>query len=355
MRKPSKVPVNTKADMVTEVSEAATTPTWSGYLVAFFGSIAAMFALYYGALLGLSAAGHLPPPAFTNSLCIDEKFASMRQELPAAPNMLVVGSSVAWRHFDGDTMTHALPEAVPFNGGMCGRSINQTEYATEWLLGHFGMVRNVLLIASPQDFNNCSSSSTAFFDRRDVDDYVFGQVSPWLFYTRYFSLVSLARNALSIADRRSGADRIDPLVFDKYGSGPLGGDGVRGALLYGRVAEADAACLQALSRLGAKLRDEGRRFMVVSTPLHPEWRRLHDPKGEYLDRLNAAIRTALAEGGGEYWDSNSSPSPAAGDFFDAIHLRWTAVPEFTGALMRAFHLDRRLAGVSTPAAHVLAR
>ncbi|MBL6080768.1 hypothetical protein JMJ56_22385 [Belnapia sp. T18] len=346
MREQARSPRAAKADAVSR-AKANATPTWFAYLVSFLGSLAVMFALYYGSLLGLSATGNLPPPALTNSLCIDEKFAFMRQERPEAPNMLVVGSSVAWRHFDGDTMTHASPEAVPFNGGMCGRSINQTGYAAEWLLGHFGTVRDVLLIASPQDFNSCPASSTAFFDRGDVDDYVFGQANPWLLYTRYFSLVSLVRNALSIADKRSGADRVDPLVFDKYGSGPLGGDGVRGTLLYGKVAEADPACLEALSRLATKLRQEGRRFMVVSTPLHPEWRRLHDANGEYMGRLNAAIGTALAESGAEYWDSNSSPSLAASDFFDAIHLRWTAVPEFTGDLVKAFHLDRGLAGVST--------
>jgi hypothetical protein len=335
---------------MTALAKADVAPTWSAYLVAFLGSLVAMFALYHGALLGLSATGNLPPPAITNSLCIDEKFASMRQEPPEAPTMLVVGSSVAWRHFDGDTMKRALPGTVPFNGGMCGRSINQTTYATDWLLSHFGTVRDVLLIASPQDFDSCPASSTAFFDRRDVDDYVFGQANPWLYYTRYFSLVSLARNALSIADKRSGADRIDPLVFDKYGSGPLGGEGVRGTLLYGKVAEADPACLRALSQLARTSRQEGRRFMVVSTPLHPEWRRLYDPRGEYLGRLNAAITEALAGSGAEFWDGNSSQSVDAADFFDAIHLRWTAVPEFTGDMVRAFGLVRGLAGSSAPTA-----
>ncbi|MBL6076870.1 hypothetical protein JMJ56_02555 [Belnapia sp. T18] len=346
MHDPSKSPGIPAADKGAPATTAIA-PTWRSYLAAFLGSLAAMFALFYGALLGLSATGNLPPPALTNSLCIDEKFASMRQHRPEAPNMLVVGSSVAWRHFDGDTMRRAAPEAVPFNGGMCGRSINQTGYATEWLLGHFKTVRDVLLIASPQDFNSCPTSSTAFFDRTDVDDYVFGRSTPWLFYTRYFSMVSLVRNALSIAGKRSGADRNDPLVFDRYGSGPLGGDGVRGTLLYGKVAEADPACLEALSQLAAKLRQDGRRFMVVSTPIHPEWKRLHDPAGEYLARFNAALQTALAGSGAEYWDSNSSSSVEASDFFDAIHLRWAAVPEFTGDLVKAFHLDRGVAGVAT--------
>ena len=61
----------------------------------------------------------------------------------------------------------------------------------------------------------------------------------------------------------------------------------------------------------------------------------------------AAINTALMGSGAEYWDSNSSPSLDASDFFDAIHLRWTAVPVFTGDLVKAFHLDRGLAEVST--------
>lgn len=330
-------------------STQGTAPTWPGYLVALLGTIAGMFALYYGVLFGLSATGRLPPPAFTNALCIDEKLASMRLGHPAAPTMLVIGSSVAWRHFDGDTVTRASPGTVPYNAGMCGRSISQTEFATAWLLEHFGTAHDVVLITSPQDFDSCPAASAAFFDREDVDDYVFGGASPWPFYTRYFSLVSLVRNALSIADKRSGADRIDPLVFDRYGSGPLGRDGARGSLLYGKAAEADPACLEALSRLGETLQHEGRRLMVVSTPLHPEWKRLHDPDGAVMGRLGAAIRDALAGSGAEYWDSNASPTLAAGDFFDAIHLRWTAVPRFTGELVKAFHLDAGIARALAPA------
>ncbi|SDB72040.1 hypothetical protein [Belnapia rosea] len=319
-------------------AEASPRSVRPGYLLAFLGSLVGMFALYYGVLLTLSATGNLPPPAFTNSLCIDEKFDFLRRERLAEPNLLVVGSSVAWRHFDGRTLVRDAPGLVPLNGGLCGLSVNQTAYATAWLLDHYKNVQDVVMITAPQDFDGCTGKPTAFFDRADVDDYVFGDASPWFYYTRYFSLVSLTRNASQIAGRRSGADKVDPLVFDQFGSGPLGTDGGRGELLYGEMKQPDPACLTALSQLAARLHEEGRRLFVAVTPMHPQWRQRHDPDGRLLRRFAGSIRTALNGHGAQVWDSNQSLALNDWEFFDAIHLRWIGVPRFTEALVRAFDM-----------------
>ncbi|WP_052213750.1 hypothetical protein [Belnapia sp. F-4-1] len=320
----------------TPIAQAAPKPVRPGYLLAFFGSLLGMFALYYGALLTLSAAGNLPPPAFSNSLCIDEKLHVLRKTQPGAPTLLVVGSSVAWRHFDGETLVKAAPQTEPLNGGFCGLSVNQTGFVADWLLDHYPSVQDVVMIASPQDFQDCDSKPTAVFDRDDVDDYVFGQATPWFYYTRYFSLSSLARNAVTIADKRSGANRTDPLVFDRFGSGPLAVGEGRGQLLYGAVDGPDPACLSSLSQLADRVQGDGKRLMVAMTPLHPTWRTAHDADGAVLGQFSAAIRTALGESGAQYWDSNQSYKASEEEFFDAIHLRWAGVPRFTAALQRAF-------------------
>jgi hypothetical protein len=320
----------------TPIAQASPRPVRPGYLLAFLGSLLGMFALYYGVLLTLSATGNLPPPAFSNSLCLDEKLHFLRKAQPASPNLLVVGSSVAWRHFDGSTLRQEAPGLTPLNGGFCGLRLNQTAFATDWLLDHYRGVRDVVMIASPQDFQSCTSNPAAIFDRDDAADYVFGQAAPWVYYTRYFSLVALARNAATIADKRSGANRIDPLVFDRFGSGPLGAERPRGQLLYGAVDKPDPACLSALSQMARKLHGDGKRLMVAMTPVHPQWRRQHDPDGAVLGSFSAAITTALGGSGARYWDSNQTFALGEEDFFDAIHIRWTGVPRFTAALVKAF-------------------
>ncbi|WP_211259516.1 hypothetical protein [Belnapia moabensis] len=320
------------------IAEASPKPVQPSYLLAFLGSLLGMFALYYGVLLTLSATGNLPPPAFSNSLCVDEKLRFLRDEQPGSPTLLVVGSSVAWRHFDGDTLLRKAPDLKPLNGAFCGLRVNQTGFAADWLLDHYPMVREVVMVASPQDFENCTSHPTAFLDRGDIDDYVFDRVTPWFYYTRYFSFVSLARNAATIGDKRSGVNRIDPLVFDRFGSGPLGAEGGRGQLLYGAVDKPDPACLSALSQLASRVHGEGRRLMVAMTPLHPQWRAQHDPDGAVLGRFSSGIRAALGESGARYWDSNLSFAADEEEFFDAIHLRWTGVPRFTAALLQAFDI-----------------
>jgi hypothetical protein len=309
------------------------------YLAAFLGALAGAFLIYYTCLFSLLATGNLPPPAFTNSICADEKIEFIRQHPPESPNLLVIGSSVAWRHFDGATLVRDAPVIRPFNGAFCGLHAGQSAYAANWLLDRLPSVRDVLLIATPQDFGDCTTEPATFFDRQDVDSYVFRHTSPWWFYTRYFALGSLLRNSAEIADKRSGKNQIDPLVFDRYGSGPLNTSENRGRLLYGDVKGQDPACFAALASLSARLRQDGRRLMVATTPLHPLWKAQYDPQGLMLARFNNDIRTALNANGGQYWDSNASFLPNENLFFDAIHLRWAAVPDFTGALVEALGFD----------------
>jgi hypothetical protein len=307
-----------------------------GYLWALLGSIVASFGAFYLLLFGLSVTGNLSPPGFSNSLCVDEKLAYLRDRPASRPNLLVIGSSVAWRHFDGDAVRRVAPGSVPLSGAFCGLAANQSVYAANWLIDHQPTIREVLLIASPQDFENCSSNRSAVFDSADADNYVFNQASPWRYYIKYFAPTAIIRNAMTVAGRRSGANPMDPLIFDRYGSGPLDTTESRGMLLYGKVDGLDPACFTALRSLANRLKQDGRRLMVAATPMHPQWKSLYDPDNRMQQAFGNGIRQTLDATTGEYWDSNAAPLLGEDAFYDGIHLRWSAVAPFSEALARQF-------------------
>jgi hypothetical protein len=314
-------------------------PTTSGlarYVWTLLGTMVACFGLFYLIIFSLSATGHLSPPGFSNSLCADEKLANMRANPVGKPNLLVIGSSVAWRHFDGDAARGVDPDTIPYNGGFCGLSLNQTAYTTEWLLSHYGSAREVLLIASPQDFENCTTTRTAVFDSADADEYVHKRASPWLYYIKYFSPAALLRNALTVKLRRSDENASDPLLFDRYGSGPLKTPGDDIALVYGDINQMDPACFDALTRLAARLHRDDRRFMVASTPMNRDWKKLYDADNALQNAFSAGIVAVLSAQGGEFWNADAEHIVGQDGFRDAFHLDWSAVAPFTKALAEHF-------------------
>jgi hypothetical protein len=290
---------------------------WMG--VGLFGSLA----LFAGLILGLRATGNLPPPAFSNSLCADEKLSFMREHPPQAPNLLVVGSSVAWRHFDGQTVAEKAPGVRPLNGAFCGLRANQAVYVANWLLDRETTVEQVLMIVDPLDFAGCSTVAAAVFDRRDADAYVYGQGSAWLPYMRYFTPGSLLRNARTVKAQRAGQVEFDPLVFNRYGDGPLDTRNSR-ALLYGQPDALDPTCFAALDSLAQRLQREGRPLTVVATPLHPQWKAEHDGDGRLLAAFDSALRQTLERTGARLWNADTEYRVGEAAFVDAIHLRWSA-------------------------------
>ncbi|MFF7710994.1 hypothetical protein [Pseudomonas sp. NPDC007930] len=319
---------------------AASAPMAARYLVSVLAGLAGSFVLFTTSLWALDHTGHLPPPAFANSLCADEKLAFLRNHPVAAPNLLVVGSSVAWRHFDGETVAAQLPGTRPLNGAFCGLRANQAVYVAGWLLGREPSVRQVLMIVDPQDFAGCGAVPTAVFNRQDADAYVYGNGSRWLPYARYFSPLSLLRNALSVKAQRADLIEFDPLVFDRYGDGPLNTPNSRG-LTYAKADPLDPACFTALRQLATQLKGDGRAFTVVATPLHPQWKTAYDPHNTLAAQFDRDLRQALAATGARFWNADAGHGYGAGAFIDAIHLRWAAAKVFSQAL--ASHL-----GTPTP-------
>ncbi|WP_434456109.1 hypothetical protein [Stutzerimonas urumqiensis] len=319
--------------------------SFAGYLTAVVAGLLAAMAAFVLVLLGLRATGNLPPPAFSNSLCVDEKLNFLRNNPIVDPTLLVVGSSVAWRHVDGDALVAAAPGTRPMNGAFCGLHVDQTAYVTEWLLDRQPTVRQVVMVVDPLDFAGCWRERDAVFDRDDVDRYVYQDASPWLYYLRYFAPISLTRNALKVSDQRAGLIEWDPLVFNRHGDGPLVSDNDRG-LFYGTPEPLDGACFAALADMADTLDREGRQLTVVSTPLHPEWKALVDPDGSFIADYDARILQALGGTTARYWNADQQWQPPETAFIDAIHLRWSAAQAFSAALARQLGLGEPTEAVS---------
>ena len=303
------------------------------YLVVLAGSALAALAAFYLVLMGLETTNRLPPPAFSNSLCVDEKLEHMRTHKPSSPKLLVIGSSVAWRHFDGASAEKVSPGSAPYNAGFCGLFADQSVYVANWLLDRNPSVKEVLLLAVPQDFEDCTGHPAAIFDRKDADEFVYGGASRWRYYLRYFDPISLVRNAKGIAAQRSGANDLDPLVFDGYGAGPLD-TSVSRDLTYGPVFRQDPACYAAVAALSKRLKSEGRRLMIAATPIHPDWKAQYDPQGKMVGAFTSGAKAIPAS---EFWDGDKANLFDKSAYTDAVHFRWSAAGKFSQALASNFH------------------
>lgn len=301
------------------------------YLFSLFGGMLACLIAFCLFLFGLQFTDNLPPPAFSNSLCVDEKLSFMRVNPYESPNLLVVGSSVAWRHVDGETLVSHVPGTRPLNGAFCGLQANQTQHVADWLLEREPTIKEVVMIVDVIDFARCSKVPDAIFDRKDVDDYVYEDAPAFPYYMRYFAPVSLMRNSRTVQEQRTNENGMHLLKFNQYGDGPLLTDQNRG-LFYGQPEPLDSTCFEALNSLATRLKGDGRKFMVVSTPLHPQWKAQIDPGGTLLANFNHEIISALQSTGAHYWDADTEWKPGEAAFIDAIHMRWSAAQRFSQAL-----------------------
>jgi hypothetical protein len=298
-------------------------------VVGSFGAILLIFWILQGL-------GRLPPPAIANNICIDEKLAYMRDSPIHSPNLLVLGSSVAWRNIDGETLASVIDGVKPANGAFCGLRMHQAEFVGRWLLDRTPSVRTVAVIVSPFDFVGCKVNPTQVFNREAADDFVYGHTWKWWFYFRYFDPVSMARNVLSVASMRRATKTLNAMTFTRYWDGPLDTADSMPTLVYERLPALDSMCLNSLRRLATRLSHEGRRLVVIATPVHPQWKEKYDRDGRVFDAFDAAVQEATAGTGAIYWDGETQfPMPASA-FTDAIHMRWSAVRKFSRAAAVAF-------------------
>ena len=314
---------------------AKTAPgSWRGYVTAMLGTVLTLLGVYSIVLATLSAAHILPPPALVNELCADEKLRWIRNHHANHPNLLVAGSSIAWRDIDSSKFVQRQPGTRPLNGGMCHAQMNQTDFVTKYLVRNLPSLRTVVTVVSPLDFVDCRRSTTRLFNPTTADRYVFGDDWPYRLYLSQFAPRALLRNAVAISRWRHGGDKFDSLEMARYGGGPLRVTGNRG-LLYGPVKRQDPACVAALHNLATTLDAGGRRLFVAMAPVNPDWSSRYDPQGQAQARLIASIQQALRGTGATFWDGNAAFDGSSPDFTDAIHINWPAAKRFSTLLASA--------------------
>ena len=135
-------------------------------------------------------------------------------------------------------------------------------------------------------------------------------------------------------------------MFNRFGDGPLDTRNTR-ELLYGRPDPLDSSCFEALQGMSARLAQEGRELMVVSTPLHPKWKEKYDPDGTFMADFDKRIMDTLSATGGTYWNADKDWSTPVTSFVDAVHMRWSVVHDFTAALAEQMR-DTAMAPMPSP-------
>jgi hypothetical protein len=308
--------------------------TWTHYIAGSVATALLAGAFYFLALVSLDSVGRLPPPAFTNSLCADEKLAFFRDNPPKAPTALVLGSSAAWRGIASEEIARRHPAARPLNGSFCGLQVDETAFVADYLLQRYPSIQHVLLLVSQFDMSMCSGATARVFDGAHVDDYLAGDGMAWTYYFTYFDPVSLVRNASFVKAARDNTLPFYPLVFTAYGDGPQTTDKSRTLDLH-RFNTIDPACVASLRRLVRAITVGGRQLTVASLPLLRSEIESSDLAKAIHDQMVREIESAISGTTAIFWDGERSAHVHASDFVDPVHLRWTGARRFTSQLVEA--------------------
>jgi hypothetical protein len=285
--------------------------------------------------LALRATGNLPPPIVTNNLFFDEKLQWMSRELPSSPpDLLIFGSSVAWRHFDSKQAIESGLAKNPYNLGFCGMRLSQAAFLVRYFMckEKFHLPLRAMVIASPQDFEGCAGQEEQVFSKREADEATFSSAGRLELYLKNIDFVPMVRNTTVIKGMRRGAIALDALVFTKNGDGPLDTAANRPDLAYGKTTGLSQDCFYALREIAKQFSDRNIEFVVFLTPINPRWISEYDPNHGMLNSLRSRIAETLKGSDAHVWDASESKLFSESDFPDAIHLRWSAAGRLTSAM-----------------------
>src|SRR5258706_8918387 len=118
---------------------------------------------FSGTLVVLDLQNRLPAPPLTGTACIDEKFMFLHGADLSSTNLLAVGSSVTWRNLDFAVASQLNPNLRPINAAPCYLYIDQTAYLGAFLVERMPLVRTLITVVAPRDFEQCLEADTAFF------------------------------------------------------------------------------------------------------------------------------------------------------------------------------------------------
>jgi len=309
--------------------------TFAATLVA----LTAGFALMLACLERLDS---LPPPPFTATTCIDEKFKFLSEQPLQQIDLIAVGSSVTWRNLDMAAFKEAGLADRPLNAAPCYLHASETTFLTSFLLHRMPRVHTVITVVAPRDFEECSGPSDEFVSRRLADAYVFDDLPSLPVYLTNFKPDGFVRDALRIRAMRADPQHPLSLTMDEFGSGPLHR---RSGWLPPPALE--RACFPALTALEATVKRHGARLVVAAFPMQPEWRRRFDPDGAFQLDFEARLRRALVRPE-TIFVSGDHPDFRALTHADAVHLLWESARSYSHSLAERLTHSRETA--TSPAA-----
>jgi len=299
------------------------------YYVGLLGGALVALAMIVGGLGLLAWMDRLPAPPITKVEFLDEKLRFLREHQDLDPALVVVGSSMALRQFDGQPFASRLGQKQVLNGASALIKVHQTRFLTSFYMEHLPNLHTIVLMLGPPDFENCTTMPANLFDLQDADGYAFKHDMAAPLYLRYFSPVLYLRRARNFQERR--VPMTGDFWMDEYGSSPLQWtpEMIRG-LRYGAL-NFDRSCVDTLLQLLTEIKAKDIRPVVVFSPVHPEYRRQYPEAIQRLKEVGGRVAGELREGV-DFFDMSESDFEAA-DFFDAVHLQWTAVQRFSGKLV----------------------
>ncbi|PZN34531.1 MAG: hypothetical protein DIU71_02320 [Proteobacteria bacterium] len=261
----------------------------------------------------LEQAERLPPPPFTATTCIDNKFEFLHDSNLERVNFIAVGSSVTLHNVDLSVIAQRFPHLRPINAAPCHLYVDQTKFLVEFLLEGMPDVQTVLTVFSPRDFQNCNVADTEFFDRTLAGWYVFDKHYPWLVYLRAIGTAPFVSAVLA-------ANRATP-EWDEFGTMPM-----RARQQVELPAYLDPRCFAALRELEHGLAARNVRLLVVTFPPMPGWGQERDHR--FIDEWNRGLRATLREPTTQLIDG-ARVGLREDDFADPLHLLWPSPTRFT--------------------------
>jgi len=304
-------------------------PTRSYWIGLLGGGLVALVLIMAG-LGGLAWAERLPAPPITKVEYLDEKLRFIRDNPGLDPTLMVVGSSVAWRQFDGEPFASRLGQGRVLNGASGFLKVHQTRFLTHFYMDHFPHIQTVVLMFGPPDFENCTKVPAQLFDFDDASGYAFDKEAAAPFYVRYFAPVTYLRRAMDYHERRAALT--GDFWMDQYGSSPMQWTPAMMRGLRYSALHFDRACIDVLISLLTEIKVRGIRPVVVFSPIHPEYRRQYPEVHQRLKLVAEQIAPRVRPGI-DFFDFSKSDF-APDDFFDAVHLQWSAVRTFSDILAK---------------------
>ena len=299
-----------------------------------FGNVAGVVAILgvmAGVIAYLSHIDRMPAPAMTLVQHLDEKLRYLRDHPELTPELVAVGSSIAWRQLDGRPFAERLGEGHVLNGASAFLQVHQTRFLTNFYADNLPQLQTVMVMLGPTDFKDCSSVSAELFNSDDASGYAFQRHASLIYYLKYFAPLTYLRRITTLQRKR--APLTGEMWMDEYGSGPMQWtESMMRGLRYGAIT-LDKHCADALHHLVSDLITRGIRPVVIFPPIHPEYRQLFPQTITDLKAVAEELRVSTS-GKVQIIDIIEDSSRPE-DFFDAVHLQWSAVRQLSQTLTDA--------------------